>query len=250
MRKRNKTENNASFLAKLAMIFKEEHLENYQWLIGEDIEVFMLKRVNKTIKTVIVSSLAFMIVHFLLGKFIGYWTPIPVWILLDILIAYLVFKNDFYKMKNRFKMKRDAVYKSFPLWVSTLEILIMTNNVTNTFKKSIATCPDAIKDDLIEFVHKIEYNPEAKEHYFNFLRKYNIEEVNEIIMDMYAFNKLNKDEIVYEFKNLNQRLNAISTRIRQERQNRDLFAIAALNSVPLFTVSVYILLISMLMNIA
>lgn len=232
--------------SKFLSFMEEENLKNYAWLLPEaNTERFMKKRLNKTLIVFVFMLLLLCVVAFIngitLNGAIGY-------ILLTFLISYLIYKWDYLMLKDSFKRKKKDVYRSFPLWVSTLEILIMTNNITNTFKKSIATCPLAFKKDLEEFVKEIEFDPENKEHYRNFLRRYEIAEVNEIIMDMYAFNSLEKSEIVYEFKHLNERLNKISAKIRQERQSTDLFFIAALNSIPLMTVSIYVLMISMLLQ--
>ena len=233
----------------LLNILKEDDLDNFAWLIPHegDITRFMKNRLMKTlVYTISLLIASLVVVHFVWGVTTNSLILI---ILFNLVIALFVFKNDYFKIKSSFNTKKKNVYRSFPLWVSTLEILIMTNNITNTFKKSIPTCPEVFRSDLEEFVKKIEFDPENKESYREFLSKYNIDDVTEVIMDMYAFNKLNKDEIVHEFKHVNERLNKISAKLRQERQSTSLFGISALNSVPLFTLSVYILMISMLMNI-
>lgn len=235
-------------LNKILLFFQEEKLKDYQWLIPDNIDQFMKKRLNSAGAGFVISFLAYECLYFIL-RYLGYNIHPAFGILLGLVVSYICFKWSFWRITSVFKKKKDDVYKAFPLWVSTLEILIMTNNIPNTFKKSIETCPEAFRSELIEFVNKIETDPENKEYYKEFLRKYKIEDVSEIIMDMYAFNKLDKKEIVHEFEHLNARLNKISNNIRQGRQNTSLFGIAALNSIPLFTVSVWVLLASMLMSV-
>lgn len=234
---------------KILNFLKEEDLDSLSWLIPHNGDTlrFMKNRVYKTLIysfSFLISSL--LVVYYTLGL---NKNILIITLLCNFSIAFFVFKNDYFKIKNAFNVKKNDVYKSFPLWVSTLEILVMTNNITNTFKKSIPTCPEAFRSDLEEFVKSIEFDPENKESYRSFLSRYKLDDVTEVIMDMYAFNKLNKEEIVHEFKHVNARLNKISSKIRQERQNSSLFGISALNSIPLFTLSVYILVISMQMNI-
>ena len=233
---------------KLAQYLKEDKLKDYEWLISDKtVEEFMQRRIKNMVIGFVIAVLAYASMFFIL-KYLGIDIPLILFLVLGVMGGYISFKWPYWNLISQFNKKKNDVYKSFPLWVSTLEILIMTNNITNTFRKSIETCPAAFKSDLIEFVNKIETDPANKEHYKNFLKKYKIEDVSEIIMDMYAFNKLDKNEIVYEFEHLNKRLNKISNKIRQDRQNTSLFAIAALNSIPLFTVSVWVLLASMLMS--
>lgn len=237
-------------LTTLGKLLKEDKLDDYSWLIDNQIEKFMYKRVKKMLFSCIISSFIFITASFFIYRYYNIMIPTIITIMLIIISAFICFKWDYWKLTSLYKTKRDNVYKSFPLWVSTLEILVMTNNIPNTFKKSIATCPEVFRKDLIDFVDKIQYDPENKAYYRDFLSRYSIDEVTEIIMDMYAFNRLNKDEIVYEFKNLNERLNKISARIRKDRQDLSVFIMAALNSIPLFVVSIYVLLISMLINVA
>lgn len=238
-----------AFMDKAIKFLTEDKLSKVSWMIS-DVHHFMKTRIQKTMFVFLITTIFSLLSVFLLVTYVH--LPIPYWICIFpvLFVSYIAFKWDYWRLRSKFKVVRDDVYKAFPLWISTLEILVMTNNIPNTFKKSIATCPQAFRQDLIDFVDKIQYDPENKAYYREFLSNYDIPEVNEIIMDMYAFNRLDKKEIIYEFKHLNERLNKISAKIRQERQNLSIFGISAMNSIPLFTVSIYVLLISMLINVA
>lgn len=208
---------------------------------------FMYKRIMNTTFNSCIFLIVLVTIYVFNHFFISQTKDIPLGALIIFFIAFvfLSFKNNYFRMKKEFNRRRGEVYNSFPLWVSTLQILIITNNVTNTFKKSIPTCPKAFKRDLEIFVKQIEYDPDNKEHYKNFLKKYKIDEVSEIIMDMYVFNRMDKNEIVNQFSILNERLNKIQNNIRKRKQEQALFFISAMNSIPLLTASVYVLMISM-----
>ena len=238
-------------MKKIWTYFKEDELDGFEWLLPhQSIELFMKKRIRYFMIVFIINLtlLSFTIYKQLLPLTVK--TQFTLRIAINVLVSYMFFKYPFWKIKKIFNVKREDIYRVFPLWISTLEVLIMTNNIPNTFKKSIATAPAPLQKDLIDFCKKIEVSPENKEYYREFLSQYQLEDVSEIIMDMYAFNHLEKNEIVYEFRNLNRRLNKIAARIRQERQRRELFVVAALNSFPLLAASIYVLVISMMMNIA
>jgi len=208
---------------------------------------FMYKRIMNTAFNSCIFLIVLVTIYVFNHFFIPQTKDIPLGALIIFFITFifLSFKNNYFRMKKEFNRRRGEVYNSFPLWVSTLQILIITNNVTNTFKKSIPTCPKAFKRDLEIFVKQIEYDPDNKEHYKNFLKKYKIDEVSEIIMDMYVFNRMDKNEIVNQFSILNERLNKIQNNIRKRKQEQALFFISAMNSIPLLTASVYVLIISM-----
>lgn len=234
----------------LAYYFKEDDLENLSWLVPDgDVDRFVLRRINKFIIAALIMSLI-SVALIAMNYFLHIWFDLPVfvYIIAAAVVSYLAFKSDYLKIKNTFKKKKKDVYNSFPLWVSTLQILIMTNNITNTFKKSIPTCPDCFRHDLEVFVSKIEFDPENKEYYKSFLKKYGIEEIQEIIMDMYAFNKMDKKEIIHQFTTVNERLNKIQANIRTRRQEQNLFFISALNSIPILIGSLYVLITSMMIS--
>lgn len=239
----------ASIIDKIAMISQEENLKQYSWLLpNNDVLGFMKKRIKTTCLVAVISTLLSFGILYLNKMFSKMNIPPILFGFIIIALSFFAFKKDYLKLKNVFNKKRNDVYSAFPLWVSTLQILVMSNNITNTFKKSIPTCPACFRNDLEEFVKKIEFDPENKEYYKSFLRRYGIEEIQEIIMDMYAFNKMDKKEIVHQFKNVNKRLNKIQNNIRTRRQEQSLFFISALNSIPILLGSMYVLVISMLLS--
>lgn len=242
-------EKDLKFAKKQIVFFKEDKVSEYSWLLPDgDAEMFMVNRIKKTIAMTSI-FLIFLVVFYVLDTILLKKGISPV-IYLFLLggFAFACFKWEYFKLVSAFNQKKKKVYESFPLWVSTLQILVVTNNITNTFKKSIPTCPKAFRKDLEEFVKEIEYDPENKEIYKNFLKRYEIPEVQEIIMDMYAFNRMDKKEIIYQFKSVNERLNKITNNIREKRQESSLFAISAMNSIPILTASIYILVVSMMQS--
>lgn len=239
----------SSIIDKFALISQEDNLKQFSWLIpNKDVLGFMKKRLKKTLIATLITALLSAVFIYLDMTVLKIGIPPIIFVFIVIVVGFITFKNDYFKLKKTFTKKKNDVYNSFPLWVSTLQILIMTNNITNTFKKSIPTCPECFRSDLEEFVNKIEFDPENKEYYKNFLRRYGIEEIQEIIMDMYAFNKMDKKEIIHQFTNVNKRLNKIQNNIRMRRQEQSLFFISALNSVPILLGSLYVLVISMLLS--
>lgn len=167
---------------------------------------------------------------------------------LALVISYLIYKMDYMMLKSVFSKKQKQIKDNFPLWMSTLEVLVVTNNIPNTLKKSLASCPKPLKADLQKLVLKLEKNPVDKEAYASFLAEYNIPEIQEIVLDLYQFNFIDKNNISSEFSALHDRINRIASDTRKKRQESETFFIGALNSIPLMIVSFYILLISNLLS--
>lgn len=276
--KDDKNHGKISLLERLSFILKEDDLDDYIWILDEENESVKETKKNKKIKKKhnkenekelkeisgeksfmkdrIINTIALgfgllcvMILFFIANLFYFHIKiPLGVYFIIFVIGTFITFKIGYLRIKKQFNKKRSEVYNSFPLWVSTLQILIISNNVTNTFKKSLPTCPKAFKRDLEKFVEEIEFDPDNKEHYKNFLKRYKIDEINEIIMDMYAFNRMDKNEIVRQFKIVNERLNKIQNNIRTRKQEQSLFFISALNSIPLLTASIYVLIVSMMLS--
>ena len=169
---------------------------------------------------------------------------------LSLAIAYIIYKLDYLLLKSVFKQQQKAIKNTFPLWMATLEILIVTNNIPNTLEKSLPSCPKPIKKDLEKLVLKLNRNPVDKEAYTSFLAEYNISEIQEIVLDLYQFNFIEKDNISKEFSALHNRINRIASDSRKERQEQEKFFIGAINSIPLLIISFYILMISNLLSSA
>lgn len=169
--------------------------------------------------------------------------------LYGIIGAFLLgYKLPYFYIKVRVKQKTEQVSADFPLWLSSLEVLILSNNIPNTLKKSLVTCPNSFKKDLQVLVDKIEKDPINQRSYTEFLSQYKLSDVNELMLDLYQFNYLDKSLMISEFAVLHKRLNAINTSNRQHSQEQNLFFIGAINSVPLFLLSIYILLIANMLS--
>ena len=162
----------ASIIDKIAMISQEENLKQYSWLLpNNDVLGFMKKRIKTTCLVAFISTLLSFGILYLNKMFSKMNIQPNLFGFIIIALSFFAFKKDYLKLKNVFNKKRNDVYSAFPLWVSTLQILVMSNNITNTFKKSIPTCPACFRNDLEEFVEKIEFDPENKEYYKSFLRR-------------------------------------------------------------------------------
>lgn len=230
----------------------ETDLNNFIFMLkDETAESYVEKRIQFALSGFAIMMLALVVVTivnfvFKLRLAINY----PLFLIASTALTYIVYKLDYIMLKSAFRKKQTAVKDAFPLWMSTLEILIVTNNIPNTLKKSLISCPDVLREDLEAFIKKIEVNPIDKDAYVSFLSEYNIPEIQEIVLDLYQFNFVEKNNISAEFSALHNRLNRLKSDTRKRRQSSEIFMIGALNSVPLMCLAIYILMISNLLSSA
>lgn len=233
---------------KLIRFLEEEDLHTYLFVYDKNkkfsIDDFMLKRLQQGILSFCILTiicLGFSVLHIFSINIIFY--------LICILTgSVIVYKKDYWILKSKFKSLSREVKDSFPLWMASLEVLIVNNNIPNTIRKSLIGCPKPLRKDLKILTEKLDRDPTDKSAYTDFLKNYNIPEIQEIVLDLYQFNFLEKDNIIIEFRALHKRINRLKSDIRKRRQSSEKFWIGALNSIPLFINSIYILLISNLLS--
>lgn len=232
-------------------VAKESDLHSFIYLLeGKTTEEDFVKR---RLKNALLTSLVVFICEGLLyGATIIFDIDVTFNVLLmvfiDIILALAMYKLDYLLLKNRASAKQNEVKEAFPLWMSMLEVLVVTNNIPNTLKKSYDACPRPIKKDLKNLIAQLERDPIDKVAYSNFLKQYNLPEVSEIVMDLYQFNFLDKNKISTEFSALHNRVNRIKSDTRKARQKSEIFIVGALNSVSLMVVSIYIMMVSNLLS--
>lgn len=230
---------------------KEKDIEDYEWLLPRQdmtIDDFMQERISSAFMVALGYIILMAVAYIVALQFLGFIID-PITLLLGLLgTVVLVFKYPYLRLKSKLKKASNNVYQDFPLWISSLEVLIVTNNIPNTLKKSLATCPISFKKDLEILVKQIEEKPTEKRYYQNFLSKYQLNDVHEIIMDIYQFNFLNKDEIIVQFENVHKKLNKIAEKNRQARFNTEITLLGMLNCIPIFSLCIYILMVAMLLS--
>lgn len=211
-------------------------MNDYLKIINMPTNKFIKIRLSIMIFSVVVAA----IILFFNQNYIGLLITI-----VGLMIAYTLPKMA---VKNKAMVKSRQVYYDFPLWLSSLEVLILSNNIPNTLKYSIQTCPPSFKQDLIELVNKLENDPTNQDYYSDFLSYYHYEDIHEMMLDLHQFNYLNKAMLLHEFNNLHQRINKISVNNRKVKYDQQIFLIGAINSIPLFLLSIYILLIANMLS--
>lgn len=85
--------------------------------------------------------------------------------------------------------KRSVVHelrKVFPEWLMEVSLLLQTENVANSIRKSVEHAPELLKPELRELAEKLEDSPESNLPYSEFLREFSIPEVSSAMGMLYS----------------------------------------------------------------
>ncbi|MBO5372425.1 MAG: hypothetical protein J6A75_06875 [Lachnospiraceae bacterium] len=112
----------------------------------------------------------------------GYWKltaglcPVFIFLLLQHRVDYSLAK----------KAVVHEIRKAFPEWLMEVSLLLQTENVANSIRKSIEYAPDILKSELNFLVQKLESAPESNIPYSEFLQEFSIPEIASAMGMLYS----------------------------------------------------------------
>ena len=87
-------------------------------------------------------------------------------------ITYLIFKDDYNKLKNYYKVHLHDINLKLPYYLKSLEILIQHYTVPVAITKSLEEAPEMFKPGLRELIASIDSGDSTIEPYMEFARRY------------------------------------------------------------------------------
>ncbi len=112
----------------------------------------------------------------------GHWTSV---FLLCPLCVFLLFQHRIDYSLARKTVIRE-IRKAFPDWLMEVSLLLQTENVANSIRKSIVYAPDILKPELNFLVQKLDSAPESNVPYSEFLRGFEIPEISSAMGMLYS----------------------------------------------------------------
>ncbi|MEG0408155.1 MAG: hypothetical protein RR623_04710 [Bacilli bacterium] len=221
-------------------IFKRifyEDVSKYQYLIVSD-----KKYRNQKIICLLLGLLV-VIPTLVLTMGLNYLT-----VLMILFASYGCIKIPLAFLKLTHNTKCNEMVTAIPLWINSLYSLIGENNIRNTIELSYQNAPDCLKADLKKFIENIEEDDDNKEIYLNFLSEYEIDGLNEIMLKLFEFRNLSKDNLRYEILNLSKCLGKIEQRRTENRYKNELFFVDILGNIMIMVPSLYVFYLSTLLS--
>lgn len=187
-----------------------------------------------------------MLLSFIFGYLmVGFTFMLIVLVLLGALIG---IKVPFILLTFRHKQRINLVIDAIPIWVNMIYSLIGENNIYNAIVLSYEDSPQILKNDLKEFIDKININNDDKDAYMNYLDRYNIEGFRDIMMKLYEFRNLSKEKLKYEISSLNETLGNLEKIKRQRRFTNETFMVDILTVVLMTIPCMYLFFVSLLLS--
>ncbi len=87
-------------------------------------------------------------------------------------VTYLVFKDDYNKLKNFYKVHLHEINLKLPYYLKSLEILIQHYTVPVAITRSLEEAPEMFKPGLRELISSIDAGDSSIEPYMAFARRY------------------------------------------------------------------------------
>ena len=78
------------------------------------------------------------------------------------------------------------IRKAFPDWLMEVSLLLQTENVQNSIKKSMESAPEILKPELINLVEHLEASPESNVPFSRFMQEFSIPEISSAMGMLYS----------------------------------------------------------------
>ena len=126
------------------------------------------ERYQKRVKNAIVTMIFGLIIAITSMQSINF----PIKIVLVFGVTYLIFKDDYTKVKNFYKYHLHDINLKLPYYLKSLEILIQHYTVPVAITRSLEEAPEMFKPGLRELIASIDAGDSTIEPYMEFARRY------------------------------------------------------------------------------
>ena len=126
------------------------------------------ERYQKRVKNAIITFIFGMIIVITSVSGISF----PVKLVIVLVITYLVFKDDYNKVKSYYKVHLHEINLTLPYYLKSLEILIQHYTVPVAITRSLDEAPEMFKPGLRELIASIDAGDSTIEPYMAFARRY------------------------------------------------------------------------------
>ena len=147
--------------------FKEDDYDFY--LItkyGDKVDLNM--KYQSRVKTAIITFIVGLVVAITSVESINF----PVKLVLVLGITYIIFKDEYNKVKGYYKKHLHEINLKLPYYLKSLEILIQHYTVPVALSRSVEGAPEMFKPGLRELINSIDEGDSTIEPYMEFARRY------------------------------------------------------------------------------
>ena len=152
------------------VLFSKLKEDDYDFLLvsryGEKVDVNQMYQ--KRVKTAIITFLLGLILAITSVQSLNF----AIKLVLIFVVSYLMFKSDYNKVKNFYKVHLHDINLKLPYYLKSLEILIQHYTVPVAITRSLETAPEMFKPGLRDLIASIDAGDSTIEPYMAFARRY------------------------------------------------------------------------------
>ena len=152
------------------VLFSKLKEDDYDFLLvsryGEKVDVNQMYQ--KRVKTAIITFLLGLIFAITSVQSLNF----AIKLVLIFVVSYLMFKSDYNKVKNFYKVHLHDINLKLPYYLKSLEILIQHYTVPVAITRSLETAPEMFKPGLRDLIASIDAGGSTIEPYMAFARRY------------------------------------------------------------------------------
>ena len=152
------------------VVFSKLKEDDYDFLLvsryGEKVDVNQMYQ--KRVKTAIITFLLGLIFAITSVQSLNF----AIKLVLIFVVSYLMFKSDYNKVKNFYKVHLHDINLKLPYYLKSLEILIQHYTVPVAITRSLETAPEMFKPGLRDLIASIDAGDSTIEPYMAFARRY------------------------------------------------------------------------------
>ena len=161
----NKVFDGNKFIKELSPIFRNIIEDDYEFLVRlryEDEDIDLEEMFEKRIRNAVLTFLIVLFLSILAGKLAF------IVVFLAVVLALLVFKMPYAKLKRMYKAHLHSIDLLLPYYLKGLEILVQHYTVPIALSRSIDTAPEVFKRGLLKLVAKIDAGDSSIKPYTDF----------------------------------------------------------------------------------
>lgn len=140
-----------------------------------------------------------------------------VYIVLAVVIAYVIFKEPYIKLRSYYKKHLYKINLLLPYYLKSLEILIQHYTVPVALGKSIATAPEIFKEGLIKLVEKIDAGDSSVEPYMDFAKEYPVKDSMRMMRLLYRLSLGSQEEKEEQLIMLSKNISTLQNQAREQK---------------------------------
>lgn len=152
------------------VLFSKLKEDDYDFLLvsryGEKVDVNQMYQ--KRVKSAIITFLLGLILAITSVQSLNF----AIKLVLIFVVSYLMFKSDYNKVKNFYKVHLHDINLKLPYYLKSLEILIQHYTVPVAITRSLETAPEMFKPGLRDLIASIDAGDSTIEPYMAFARRY------------------------------------------------------------------------------